>query len=257
MYQNLIDQWDSQYERVSSTYEAVTGQTMPSNTPFRSVAMQNQEGTSYFLYRMEEAGIFWREVFNDWIMPWLTKKITRAHILASDFNPEELRTIDESFSRFRANRRAKELVLSNKKERIVTAEEYQEYIDNYAQILTATGEKRFIDIPKDYFKNAKTKMSLVITNENKNKAVVLESLANILTIVGQAPQVLTDPSLAKIFSRVVELSGIGISAASLGLVTRATQTQSKMDKAMEEQPAGEEVPEAPTTPEQVMASMQQ
>lgn len=211
MFERVISQWDRQYERVSSTYDATTGATMPSNTPFRSVALQNQEGTSYFLYRMEEASIFWQEVFNDWVLPWLFKKINREHILASNFTPEELAKIDQQFSTYSANQKALELIMQGK---MVTAEEYQEYVENYGFLLAETGEKRFIEVPKNYFKDFQAKMSLIITGENKNKAVLLESLSNILQTVGQAPHILEDPTLAKIFARIVELSGAGISIPS-------------------------------------------
>jgi len=82
---NIRAKWDEQYSRATSTFEAVTGETMPSGTPFRALAIQNQESTAMFQYRMEEAGIFWRMIFTDWIVPHLKSKLSREHILASDY----------------------------------------------------------------------------------------------------------------------------------------------------------------------------
>ena len=59
---------DKQAERLSFTFNAITGETMPSGTPFRQVALLNQEIGSLFEYRRGEAGIFL-----NWVLPFLVK----------------------------------------------------------------------------------------------------------------------------------------------------------------------------------------
>ena len=74
-FDRLKDDWDEQAEKVTSTFDAITGETMPSSTPFRSVAIQNQETSSLFIYRSEEMGKFLTELINDWFNPEITKDI--------------------------------------------------------------------------------------------------------------------------------------------------------------------------------------
>jgi hypothetical protein len=66
-FQNLVEKWNTQYERATNTFEAVTGETLPANTPLGSVAIQSAQASSFFDFRREEAGIFWSHVITEWI----------------------------------------------------------------------------------------------------------------------------------------------------------------------------------------------
>jgi len=213
-FRQLIQSWDSQLEKTTSTFNAVTGETMPSGTAYRTTAILNQEATSMFDYRREEMGIFLVEIFTDWIIPYLLKKFNKAHILAAEFTPEELKMIDDSFSNYQANQKMKESILSGKP---VYAEDYVKMVQETKDLLMKSKDKRFLDIPKGQYKNWKPKVTILTTGEQKNKAVILESLNNVLMTAAKAPQVLTDPTLSKVFAKILEVSGSGISPVSLNM----------------------------------------
>ena len=220
-FDRLKADWDEQAEKVTSTFEALTGETLPSGTPFRSVAIQNQEASSLFAYRREEMGIFLTELFNDWIIPELIKNINQEHIIAQEFSSEELAKIDDRFSKFEANRRIKDILLNGSDEEI-TAERYQELQDGFMSLIQETENKRFIKVPKNYFKDFEFKISVITTNEQRNKSAVLESISKIIGDITSTfnPQtgtfaMLENPALASIFAQAVELSGAGISPISL------------------------------------------
>lgn len=221
---SMVEKWDKQYERTSSTFNAVTGETMPSGTPFRQTAILNQEASSLFSYRREEMGLFYEEVFEQWIIPHLSKKINREHILSSEFTQEQLKTIDTSFSRNRANQWAIEQVLDNK---IVTQEKYENAQRMFQSVIAETKDQRFLKIPKDYFKDIAARISIITTGEQRNKAQMFESLANIINVISnsydpntQQFTILNNPTLAKLFSKVIEMADVGISPAELGLTNR-------------------------------------
>lgn len=65
-----------------------------------------------------------------------------------------------------------------------------------------------MQIPKGYYAKAKKKVRVVITNEQKNRAVMMESLSKILMSVAKAPQILQDPKLKKLFNKIMEMAGI-------------------------------------------------
>jgi len=209
---NAVQQWDEQYSRATSTFEAITGETMPSATPFRSVAMQNQEAQSMFLYRREEADIFWREVFTDWILPHIKGKLTREHILSSDYTIDELMMIDEAFAIDKANRKVIEMAIKGKP---LTQDDYDKEIQLQKELIQKTGSKRFIQVPDDYFKDAEFDVDILITGEQLNKAATFESISNILATVGSNPAILQDPIMNKLFAKVVELAGVGISPVEI------------------------------------------
>ena len=226
----LVEKWQNQFQRATSTFEAVTGETLPSGTPFRLGAMQNQEARSLFDYRREGMGIFLTQVFEDWVLPFILKRINKDHILAADFSIEELRKIDEAFSKHSALKKAIEAAKEGK---IVTADEFDQLVKGQQELVKQTKNRRFIDIPKGYFKDIDAKVTVVTTGEERNKRVVLETLGTIMTMVAQNPAITQDPIQAQILSRIIELSGAGLSPISMGL---GEKTQEQPQQVPAQQP---------------------
>lgn len=246
-YRQLIQAWDSQLEKTTSTFNAVTGETMPSGTAYRTTAILNQEATSMFDYRREEMGIFQVEIFTDWIIPFLLKKFNKAHILAAEFTPDELIAIDDSFANYEANQKVKQMILSGNP---VYAEDYAKLVSETKDLLKKTKDKRFLDIPKGQYKNWKPKVTIMTTGEQKNKAVILESLNNVLMTAAKAPQVLTDPTLSKVFAKILEVSGSGISPISLGMGNSMSAQSTDVPNVEAEVPIAPTLPVVPGQPAQ-------
>ena len=237
--------WDEQAEKVTSTFDALTGETLPSGTPFRSVAIQNQEASSLFIYRREEMGIFLTEMFNDWIIPEIVKDINQEWILSAEFSADELAKIDERFGIYKANEVIKQKLLNLKIDTDFNAESYEQAIEAFKDILAETDNTRFLEVPKNYFKDFKFKVSVITTNEQRNKAATLESLSNILGQVSSTfdPNtgtfaMLENPALASIFSQAVELSGAGISPVTLNKLQSSAGSKNIAPQAPQGQPEG-------------------
>jgi len=238
-FQNLVNKWNDQYERISSTPGVIAGETQPGNTPYRTTAILNQEANSMFDYRREEMGIFLTELFNDWILPYLIKKINKEHILRAEFSQEELKAIDESFATAEANKEAMDIILSGKP---VYREDYDKIVSGYKELLMRTGGHRFLDVPKGFFKGFEGKVTVITTGEQRNKAVILETLNNLLLTVAKAPQILQDPKLSMIFGKILDISGSGISPLSFGLSEQSNTTPMPSPQEMQPQVA-EQAPE--------------
>ena len=230
-FQNLIDKWNTQAERVTSTFAAVTGADQPSGTPYRSVALQNQEANSQFEYLKENFGLFLQEVYMDWVFPYLTRKLKDPHTLTSDFSVEELQIIDESFINYNVNQHIKEQILSGK---IVTQEQIDGAKDFYREFIQKTSNKRGLTIPKGYYDGIEWKLDIHITNEQRIKAVYLETLSNILTTVAQNPAVLTDPKMSQIFGEIMQVAGFN--SERLTQISNAKSPQPQQTQTQTNQP---------------------
>ena len=244
-FDRMKDDWDSQAEKVTSTFDAITGETMPSSTPFRSVAIQNQEASSLFIYRRENKGIFWTEIFNDWIIPEIVKDINTEWILSAEFNADELAKIDQRFGLYKANEVIKDKIMNLEIDTDFDIEQYNGMVDAFVDIARETDSTRFLEVPKDYFKDFKFKVSVITTNEQRNKAATLESLSNILGQVANTfdPNtgtfaMLENPALASIFSQAVELSGAGISPVTLNKLASGQGSQNVQQAPQESQAEG-------------------
>lgn len=225
-FENQIKMWKEQADGATSSYDATTGEQPPSGTPYSQTALLNQIASKPFDYRREEAGIFIGKLFNKWVIPHLIKTLKKKHILATDFDEEELAMIDKDFSISRANDKVKEALL---KGIYITPEEYQAIIEGEKLL----GKKRYLQMPDNYFDDIEAKVTVDPTGEMRNKQAVLQSLGSLLDTVVKSfnPNtgtfgVFEDPRLAKIFSTILELSGAGISPASLGISAKS-QTPSE------------------------------
>lgn len=213
-FQNLVNKWWSQYERSTSSYDAVRGETPPSGQPYRLQALVANQGGSHFDYRREELGILLTEIFNDWVFPYVGKRLTKKHILAADFSPEELERIDEQYSTYNANREVADKIFDMD---VVTAEEYNTIQEQFREFVGQTGKRRFMDIPDGYYKDMKAKLTINVTGEQKNKMAMMESLSSMLqTLIPLSQQGVVSPEDIKMFlNKILELSGAGVSPLSL------------------------------------------
>jgi len=236
-FTETIQEWWSQYERATSSYDAVRGETPPSGQPYRLQALVSQTGSSHFDYRREEWGIFLKELFYDWVFPYVQKRLNKAHILASDFTPEELMKLDESFATHEANQFIMDKVLSGQ---MATQEEFLIAKDSYMQFIGKGGKRRFLDIPDDYYKDMKAKLTINITGEQKNKQVMLETLTNVLQTVAANPIIMQDNNLMTIFNKILEMSGVSpLSLSKGGMAMQQQGMQPQQGMQQSPQPLGQ------------------
>jgi len=229
-YNNLIAQWYDQLEKTTSAYSAQRGDTPPSGTPFRLQATILQQSSSVFKTLQQELGIFITEIIEDWVMPYLASKLNTEHILAYEFSPEELKEIDKRFSIAEANKQAVQAFLSGK---LLTQEDYDLWMENAGTFIKQTKGQRFIDIPKNFYKNFKAKVTVNITGEQRNKAATLESLNNLL-ITLLNPAMANNPLAELIVGKIAELSGAGLSPVQ---ISSAISEQNKIaQQQMAQQP---------------------
>ena len=228
-FQNLVAMWYQQAEKTTSAYAAQRGETPPSGTPYRLQAQVLQQSSSVFDDLKEEFGIFVSEIFYDWILPFISGRLNKEHILSHDFEADELKALDNAYSTNVANSTAIDAILSGK---LVSQEEYDALIQSSKDSIGISKARRFFDIPKSYYKDLEAKITINVTGEQKNKAAALESLQNILLSISSNPAILQDPVASQIFMRIVELSGAGISPISL---VSGLQEQAKIQAQMQAQ----------------------
>ena len=229
-FRSLQERWFAQYEKATSAYDAQRGETPPSGQPYRLQALVQQQSASSFDYRREDAGIFLTELFDDWILPYLIKKMNKAHILAYEFSADELKMIDNNFATHEANNKVIDQILSGK---VVNEGDYQGYFDAAMNEVQNTKSHRFIDIPKDYFKNIEAKITIITTGENKNKQATMETLSNVLMTISKMPNWREDPVLSEAVGHIMEISGSGISPATLA--AKPAPAQQPMQQPMQQQ----------------------
>lgn len=231
-FQALVSDWDKQAERVSSTFNAITGETMPSGTPYRQTAILNQEAGSLFEYRREEAGIFIREIFLEWVLPFLVKQLKQDKELTATLGDEELEIVSDAVAHQEADKFAKEKILAGD---TVTAEEKDAVfaaVKDMSMKLRRRSFDRFDKLFKDWFGT----VDVITTGEQKNKAAMLETMNNVIAFVMkmQMPDgrnlALEDGPMRRLFLQLMEMAGV--SPVLLGGAQAPAPVQPPVEKAV-------------------------
>lgn len=217
-FQNIIELWRQQYDNSVSVHDANTGEAPTAGTPYSQTALLNQVANSPFEYQREVWGIFLNEILNDWIFPYLIKKIKKPHYLVSEFGDEELQLIDDTINAQNHNQMVKDKILEGE---VPTPDDIAGVKTAVAKSLSAFGNKREIQIP-DKFLDVQGKITANITGELKNKQAILASLAQIgkditATYNPNTGQfgAMQDPFLRKLYGNIINLAGTPMTSADL------------------------------------------
>lgn len=202
----MIEQWQEQFRTVSGNNSFVGGGNLPSQTPFKLAEFQNDIGTNVFKKRQEEMDLFLQEVYDDWIIPYLVKKINKKHILEGEFSKDELDRIDESFAVKQLDKQIAQYI--QRTGRPPTEDEVDRAYDELVRKQRLNKNRRYLDIPDDYFKDAQLKMELNVTNETVEKDAMVASLTNMFQVLVQNPMALQDEQLSSLLNEILEFVGI-------------------------------------------------
>lgn len=182
--QNDQTNWKNQSMEVTSTPDAVRGNTMPSGTPAILAEQLAQQSSSLFEIMTENKGLAIEEMMTRFILPFLDKKMDTSEEIMATLSNEGIKEIDEMYIPNEAVRRyneyAKETVLSGGIPSPYNPQEAQQQVMNE---LKPMGNKRSFkpsDIPtvtwKKLFAGFKKRAEVEVTNEMHDKRTLLSDL---------------------------------------------------------------------------------
>lgn len=206
---------EAQADRICNTVEVVTGEALPTNTPFRLGAQLTVSAQKIFDKVREDCGIFITEVFTDWILPEIISELSEEHVLELVGSVDELRTFDEMYRKYLLAQSVKDYVLQIG--RLPADEELKMVEQTLADELKNADRK--VKIEKKYFTLEKIKsmrLSFDVTDERKNFNAQSETMSNLLQIIASNPAIMQDETAKKIIGSILEAKGISpIQFASL------------------------------------------
>lgn len=173
----LIADWNRLMEvadRLANSYEIVTGESLPSGTPFRLGAMLNQNANKLFDFIREKLAITVRDLLEEWVLPELLSSLRQEKVL--------LLTGDEKWRERYYAMLVEDWYVSN----LValgphTAEEAAAVKQAQLQALAQNEEVR-IKVERKYWENFKPRVRVDITGERVALMAELETLANFIAL---------------------------------------------------------------------------
>ena len=228
--QNFGTQWQMLAKEITSTPDSISGDTMPSGTAYRQVAILNQESHSLFEIMTENKGLHIEDMMRKYVIPYLKKKMDTSDEIAATLDAQGIAQFDAIYVpneaiRFK-NQKIKEDILSGN---LVNNLDLADIENQIRGGLSQQGNQRFIkpsDIPdktwKEYFKDLEWVVEVEITPEQSNKEVILTTLTTVLQSIASNPAVLTDPNMKMLFGKILEQTG-AVSAIEVSQMTAPQQ----------------------------------
>lgn len=209
------DQWGSLAQQITSTPDAIRGNTQPSGTAYRLQALLTEESHSLFEIMTENKGLALEEMLRRHVIPHLKKKMDTTEELVATLENHDIRRIDSVYIPNEAIRRMNaKFVDSVVRGEVATpidpAQAQQEVQTELAQL----GNQRFFkpsDIEEKTWNEAledlEWELEVEITSETTDKQAVFESLNTVLQTLASNPGILQDPNAKLVFGRILEETG--------------------------------------------------
>lgn len=206
LFDNAIKEWEEHAHSMGAASEAVMGDSPNTNTPFRLQQVVIQQGLGLHEYRRGQYAKHLEEIYQDWIIPHIEKKITQGMTFLSELSLEEMQYLTDCLVTKLANEKAIEMVINGEDAETIPAavEQFKELVRSEFK---KKGSKHFIEIIKGEFKGLKFKVKVSIKSKSKDLSARVDGLVNVFRQIIANPAVLTIPSIARIFNDIIESSG--------------------------------------------------
>ena len=202
----LMSDWNEQAQNVTSTYPAILGQTAQHGTSFRLQAGLVNEASALFEYRRQEAGLFIREIYRDWVLPFLVKQMQSAKDIVADLDPDELQMVSKAAAEHEALQFAKKQALTGSG--ALVHEQDIEAIKAATHSMHMKSSRKGINKFSGMFDNWAGTIDVDTTGEQRDKKDMLSTLFQLFGAVAANPQLLQDQTMARLFNEIVETAGV-------------------------------------------------
>ena len=186
---------------LANAHEIMTGENLPSRTPFRLGAMMERNAGKLFEFIRENLSLFLEEVINEWVLPQFNASVVKEHIFEF-YDAKTIRLIVERDVNRRLNVAIKDYVISTGeyplKEEVNMLKE---------TLLSQHKDSEFAEIVEGYLDFKKT-LSVDITGESSNRTVELESMTNFMQLLGQNPILMQDSQFRPMMEEIAGKIGI-------------------------------------------------
>lgn len=202
-FQSAEQVWEENSNQKSFTYDAATGETPPSGTPFRLQVMVNNAVASHFAMKREKLGMFFKKMIVEDVYDIFKRENSKAHTITIFGTEDGMNDLRKLASTVELNKRIFEWATSSNTE-IPDFEVWKQMIElSYQQ-----QSHLFIEIPDHAYDDVKHHVELTITGEE----IDTDSEITTLTTIYQSMVQTGDPRAEQVLSRIMSLTGKNLEA---------------------------------------------
>lgn len=205
LFDQSIAQWEMHAKEIGAAQDPIQGKEPASGTPFSSLAEQIRQGLGLHDYRRGIYAKHIEEVYKDWIIPHIEKKICEGMTFLSELSLDDLQYVSDCLLRNATNTMLKDMILNGQ---IPSQQIVDTFKQKFLAELKRKGNKFFIEILKNEFKSVPLAVKVNVAGKQKNLAGMVDKLTNVFkTIIGN-PYILQSPPIATLFNKIIEASGL-------------------------------------------------
>ena len=176
LFENHMVMLENHAKEMGASQDPLMGKEPVSGTPFASLQAQIQQGMGLHEYRRGQFAKHIEEIYKDWVIPHIQKKITEGFRFLSELSLDELQWVSERLIDNLAEKRKKEVILNGE---VV----YQEDVDIFKELareeFKKKGDKHFLEALKGEFKDTPLAVKVNVAGKSKNLSVMADKITNI------------------------------------------------------------------------------
>ncbi len=205
LFDKSVALWEAHAQQMGAANDSIMGQPPTAGTPFKLQELVTSESHGLHDYRRGQFAKHTEEIYKDWIIPHIEKKICEGSTFLSELSLDELQFVAEGVATYESNKRIKEMLIAGKE---VTSDAQKMMMDLTKEEFKKKGNKHFIEILKGEFKNCPLSVKVSVKGKSKDLSAKTDKLVNIFRQIIVNPAVLQIPAIGKIFNDILESSGL-------------------------------------------------
>ena len=193
--EEVIKDWS---ERVTSAFQIVTGEEMPSSTPATNAILLNRSAQTGFTLVKEQMGMFLQRWLKNQALPIIQKSLTKGEVICITGDIDEINTLDDQLVRYLAYEELERLTNEGK---VVDPEMVQIELQSARDKLSKMGSARYSELMGN-IDFTEYDIEVYVTNEEFEKSILAQNLLQALQL---APEY-KDAIMAQVFD-IMGLNG--------------------------------------------------
>lgn len=206
-FDNSINKWEQVARTIGSASDPALGLNPTSGTPLGTTEIVTSQGIGIHDYRQGKIVDFWAEIYRDWGLKHFATELNKGSKWLDELSVDELQEVAEKVSTKEANKKIKRMILAGKS---LTQQEADQFRSVIKEEFMKGGEKRFLEILKDEFKDP-LDVEISIAGKQKNLAEVVSKLNSVFRTLftpGAIQALQQSPELGKLLNQILEASGM-------------------------------------------------
>lgn len=205
LFNDSVKEWNEQAQSLGAATDAVIGNDPTSGTPFALQTQVIQQGLGLHEYRRGQYAKHVQEIYNDWIIPYIEKKVCEGMTFLSELSFEEMQYVMDAVVTNQANQQIIQMVLAGQQP---TPDQVELFKTLARAEFKKKGSSHFLEILKGEFKNKSLKVKVDVKGKNKNLNAQVDGLVNVFRQIIANPAVLQIPAMGQLFNQIIEYSGL-------------------------------------------------